>query len=76
MITLQDKEDDRLIGVKSLALLFGDDTKKWLTGFASTTVGGLTLTGIAAHQTWPYYLGVAGVAYHLYWQVSQPFLLL
>src|SRR3546814_11906172 len=29
----QDKEDDALIGVKSLALRLGDGSKPWLTGF-------------------------------------------
>lgn len=31
MYAHQDKEDDALIGVKSTALLFGDDTKWWLS---------------------------------------------
>ena len=29
---LQDKEDDALIGVRSTARLFGDNTKTWLVG--------------------------------------------
>ena len=34
----QDKEDDALIGVKSTARLFQDNTKKWLLGFQIATV--------------------------------------
>ncbi|ETA52405.2 4-hydroxybenzoate octaprenyltransferase [Ponticoccus alexandrii] len=34
----QDKEDDALIGVKSTARLFGDDTPRWLSRFLVVTV--------------------------------------
>lgn len=34
----QDKEDDALIGVKSTARLFGDDTPRWLSRFLVLTV--------------------------------------
>jgi 4-hydroxybenzoate polyprenyltransferase len=34
----QDKEDDALIGVKSTARLFGDDTPAWLRRFIVATV--------------------------------------
>ena len=40
----QDREDDALIGVKSTARLFADDTPKWLRAFLVATV---TLMGIA-----------------------------
>ena len=40
----QDKEDDALIGVKSTARLFGDDSARWLFGFLAATV---SLMGIA-----------------------------
>ena len=68
---LQDKNDDLMIGVKSTALLFGDDTKDWLARFGAAMVGGLFLTGLASHQTFPYFLGVGYVAYHLHWQVHE-----
>ena len=58
-----------MIGVKSTALLFGNETKEWLYKFGGVMVGGLTLTGLMAGQTLPYYLGVAATAGHLYWQV-------
>ncbi|XP_076447823.1 4-hydroxybenzoate polyprenyltransferase, mitochondrial-like isoform X2 [Babylonia areolata] len=61
----QDKYDDMLIGVKSTALKLGDSTKPWLAGFSSLMIGGLSLTGVMCDQTWPYFVGVAGVAAHL-----------
>ncbi|XP_060584093.1 4-hydroxybenzoate polyprenyltransferase, mitochondrial-like [Ruditapes philippinarum] len=61
----QDKYDDMLIGVKSTALKFGDQTKIWLTGFSSMMIGCLTLTGHMCDQTWPYYTAVALTGTHL-----------
>jgi len=66
----QDKVDDVLVGVKSTALLFGEDTKKYLTGFSIAMVSGLCLTGYFSDQMLLYYLSVAGVAAHLAWQIS------
>lgn len=67
---LQDKEDDVKVGVKSTALRFGDNSKLWLSGFTAAMIPGLLATGIACDQTWPYYLGVAGVIAHLSRQVG------
>lgn len=57
------------VGVKSTALRFGSQTKLWLYGFSLAMLPGLTLTGIACEQTWPYYLGVGSIAAHLLRQV-------
>jgi 4-hydroxybenzoate polyprenyltransferase len=67
----QDKEDDAIIGVKSTALRFGDNTLPWLAGFfllalaltdaAVWMAGG----GVLAH------LGVAGAALHAGWQLAR-----
>ena len=67
---LQDKSDDVLIGVKSTALLFGDQTKPWLTGFSALMLSSLVLVGVNSGQTWPYYAGLGCVAAHLAWQVN------
>jgi len=66
----KDKTDDVLIGVKSTALLFGDQTKTWLTGFSAVMLSNLGLVGINSGQTWPYYAGLGAVAAHLAWQVN------
>ena len=44
----QDKEDDALIGVRSTALLFGDNTMTWLRGFLIGTVILMSLAVIYA----------------------------
>jgi len=66
----QDKADDSLVGVKSTALRFGDQTKLWLSGFGLGMVGNLYLLGELTAQPWPYYLGLTGVAVHLAWQIA------
>lgn len=43
----QDKQDDAQLGLKSTALLFGDNTKPILTAFASACIGGIVLAGVA-----------------------------
>ena len=65
----QDKEDDQLVGVKSTALRFGAETKKWLTGFAVAMLLLLAIAFNAANLAWPAYLGLIAVAIHLAWQL-------
>ncbi len=65
----QDKEDDALIGVKSTARYFGEDTRTWLMGFAVATVLLLMTVVTIADLGWAAKLGVIGVAVHLGWQV-------
>lgn len=65
----QDKVDDALLGIKSTAIKFGDNTKLWLSGFGTSMVGGLVLSGMSAGIGWPYYASVAAVASHLASQV-------
>lgn len=64
----QDKEDDRLIGVKSTALRLGDQTKPWVFGFYTLTVG---LTVVAGFMTdleiWSYPLLLLAGG-QLWWQ--------
>jgi 4-hydroxybenzoate polyprenyltransferase len=66
----QDRLDDIKHGVKSTAVLFGDDTKRYLTGFSALTVAGLAVTGATANLSWPYYASLAYTAGHFAWQVS------
>ncbi|KIH47080.1 4-hydroxybenzoate octaprenyltransferase domain protein [Ancylostoma duodenale] len=66
----QDKADDIMIGVKSTALRFGENTKLWLTGFGSAAVAGLGLAGHLADQTWPYYVALAATSAQLGWQIG------
>jgi 4-hydroxybenzoate polyprenyltransferase len=74
----QDKEDDALIGVKSTARLFGQNTLKWLAWFLVITVSLLSLAVILTlvEQTRPLALllalaGVWAFGLHLHWQLRQ-----
>ncbi len=66
----QDKEDDILIGVKSTALLFGANSKPWLSMFYGAAillfVSALWLTGAGLFS----YLGLAAAALHAIWQLQ------
>ncbi|KAM8968955.1 4-hydroxybenzoate polyprenyltransferase, mitochondrial [Sarcophilus harrisii] len=65
----QDKKDDALIGLKSTALRFKEDTKQWLSGFSAVMLSGLTLAGLNCDQTIPYYAAVAAIGAHLTHQI-------
>lgn len=71
----QDTEDDILIGVRSTARLFGEDSPRWLLGFAAAAVV-LLSTAVAAARPTPLaalvaMLGIAAFAAHLWWQLGQ-----
>lgn len=53
----QDKRDDRTVGIKSTALLFGDRTKEILGGFTAAQMALLCLAGVEAGAGIPYYMG-------------------
>jgi 4-hydroxybenzoate polyprenyltransferase len=65
----QDREDDALIGVKSTALLFGQNTQAMLTLFYALAV---LLIGVSIYLSgggWLAYVGLIAFAAHLVWQV-------
>lgn len=65
----QDKVDDALLGIKSTAIRFGDNTKLWLSGFTTAMIGGLVTSGVVCDQTWPYYSAVGLISAHLAHQI-------
>uniref|UniRef100_A0A182MQZ9 4-hydroxybenzoate polyprenyltransferase n=1 Tax=Anopheles culicifacies TaxID=139723 RepID=A0A182MQZ9_9DIPT len=65
----QDKVDDLIIGIKSTALRFGDNTKLWLSGFTAAMLGNLVTAGLVCDQTWPYYTSVGLIGAHLVHQI-------
>uniref|UniRef100_A0A8D0F5Q2 4-hydroxybenzoate polyprenyltransferase, mitochondrial n=1 Tax=Strix occidentalis caurina TaxID=311401 RepID=A0A8D0F5Q2_STROC len=65
----QDKRDDIIIGVKSTALHFKEDTKQWLSGFSLAMLLSLCMAGMNCNQTFPYYSAVAAVGAHLAHQI-------
>ena len=74
----QDAEDDALIGVKSTARLFGEETPKWLKWFLVTSVSllGIALIGALAGSVSPLQLvmalgGAWAFGWHLTWQIRK-----
>jgi 4-hydroxybenzoate polyprenyltransferase len=67
----QDREDDLLIGIKSTALLFGENTKPMLAGFYAAAAVLIGLAGFMAGGSWIYLVGLAAFAAHLAWQVAR-----
>jgi 4-hydroxybenzoate polyprenyltransferase len=73
----QDREDDALIGVKSTARLFAENTRAWLRGFLIATV---TLLGLAALMALGQasilalvlaLAGIWGMGWHMVWQLQR-----
>lgn len=67
----QDREDDMMIGIKSTALLFGQDTKRALTLFYSAAVMLIGVACVMAGAGWITLLGLTGFAVHLARQVRR-----
>ena len=72
----QDREDDALIGVKSTARLFGDNSRAWLWGFFALALVLFALAVILAHagagRPAAFVVALAGVwamGLHLGWQM-------
>ncbi|TDH38646.1 4-hydroxybenzoate octaprenyltransferase [Pseudohoeflea suaedae] len=67
----QDKEDDALVGVKSTARLFGENTWRWMVvfygGFVLLTAIAFALSGVSL----PAWVGLAAVAGMLGWQIAR-----
>jgi 4-hydroxybenzoate polyprenyltransferase len=66
----QDTEDDVLIGVKSTALLFGANSKPWLSAFFATAVFCFAFSLWLINAGWPAYAGLAAAALHAGWQLQ------
>src|SRR6185436_14162372 len=64
----QDREDDALVGLKSTALLFGENTKPALALFSAAAVILIGLAGWLAGAGVVFALGLAAFAVHLAWQ--------
>ncbi len=67
----QDREDDALIGVKSTALLFGEDTKKALMIFYGLAVFLAGLAGFVAGGSLWFWVGLLFYAAHLGMQIKR-----
>lgn len=67
----QDREDDALIGIKSTALLFAEQTKPMLVGFYAASVMLIGWAGWLAGAGIIFLAGLAAFAAHLAWQVMR-----
>lgn len=65
----QDKEDDALIGVRSTARLFGENTRPWLVGLYGVTVVLIAISYALSGVGIVAYLGLAVAAGMLAWQI-------
>jgi 4-hydroxybenzoate polyprenyltransferase len=65
----QDKEDDALVGVRSTARLFAENTKIWLVLFYSLFAGMALVAFWLAGVAWPAYAGLAIAVVLLGWQI-------
>ncbi|XP_031339517.1 4-hydroxybenzoate polyprenyltransferase, mitochondrial [Photinus pyralis] len=68
----QDRKDDLIIGMKSTAIRFGNNTKLYLSAFTVTMITNLIISGVMNAQTMPYYASIALLSSHL---ASQIFML-
>ncbi len=66
----QDKEDDLLAGIKSTALKFGENSKKWVTGFYGLALVCLLKVFIGAFTIWLVPVFILPLALHFYWQLK------
>jgi len=67
----QDREDDLLIGIKSTALLFGENTSSMLAGFYAAAVALIATAGFMAGGRMIFAIGLIAFAAHLAWQVTR-----
>ena len=67
----QDREDDLLIGIKSTALLFGENTRPMLASFYVVAVMLIGIAGLMAGGGLIFILGLIAFAAHLAWQVMR-----
>ncbi|MEE2760256.1 MAG: 4-hydroxybenzoate octaprenyltransferase [Pseudomonadota bacterium] len=64
----QDKEDDALVGIRSLALKLGKRTRPYLYLFYAATIFMTAACGWTAELSWPFYVLLATGALQLAWQ--------
>jgi len=65
-----DMKDDEQLGLRSTALRFRDQGLVWLIGFYVATIVLWTIPGMMLGFSWLYYLFMAAIAAHFYWQLA------
>lgn len=64
-----DMRDDKMLGLKSAAIRFGDAGKIWISAIYLITVILWLAAGWGMAMDWPYYLVMAVIAVHFAWQM-------
>jgi 4-hydroxybenzoate polyprenyltransferase len=67
----QDKEDDAVVGVKSTALKFGDNSIYWLAGFFALALNLIDYGLWQVRAPWPAHAGVLAAAMQALWQLKR-----
>lgn len=67
----QDREDDLLIGIKSTALLFRENTAPMLAAFYAAAVALIATAGFMAGGGLVFLVGLVAFAAHLAWQIKR-----
>jgi 4-hydroxybenzoate polyprenyltransferase len=65
----QDREDDKMIGIKSTALLFGQKTSAMLALFYTIAVVLIGIAGLMAGGGIIFFVGLLAFGTHLAWQI-------
>ena len=65
----QDREDDLRIGIKSTAILFGDNSKLWISSFYLLMIICLLIFGQLSDFKYLYYTSLLLVGFHLLFQL-------
>ncbi|MFW7340834.1 4-hydroxybenzoate octaprenyltransferase [Pollutimonas sp. H1-120] len=64
-----DVRDDVKLGLHSTALRFADKGKAWISGFYIATIALWIYGGAGMGMAWPYYVVIAAIAAHFFWQM-------
>jgi 4-hydroxybenzoate polyprenyltransferase len=67
----QDREDDLMVGIKSTALLFGEQTPTMLASFYVAAVVLISAAGLMAGGGLTFTIGLIAFSAHLAWQVTR-----
>ncbi len=67
----QDRDDDLLIGIKSTAILFGEDSRPMVAKFYAGAIVLIGAAGLMAGGGIIFLLGLLGFAAYLIWQTTQ-----
>jgi 4-hydroxybenzoate polyprenyltransferase len=68
MYAMVDRDDDRRLGVRSTAILFGDADRPILGVLMLTFLLAMLLAGTRAELGWPYFCGLGAAAALFAWQ--------